>query len=45
MSEAWEAFREHGVRIGTASWTDETLIDSGLFYPDDARKPDERYVQ
>ncbi len=42
MSEAWDLFRKQGVRIGTASWTDKTLIDSGLFYPDTAKKPDER---
>jgi uncharacterized protein YecE (DUF72 family) len=41
-SEAWTLWREHGVRIGTASWTDKTLIDSGRFYPADAKKPDER---
>jgi uncharacterized protein YecE (DUF72 family) len=32
-SEAWKAFRDHGVRIGTASWTDKTLLEPGLFYP------------
>jgi uncharacterized protein YecE (DUF72 family) len=41
-SPAWAVFRSHGVRIGTASWTDKTLIDSGLFYPADAKKADER---
>lgn len=39
---AWELFRTEGIRIGTASWTDKTLIDSGAFYPPDASKPDER---
>ena len=41
-SPAWQVFRAHGVRIGTASWTDKTLIDSGRFYPADAKKADER---
>jgi uncharacterized protein YecE (DUF72 family) len=39
---AWKLWKDHGVRIGTASWTDKSLIDSGLFYPSDAKKPDER---
>ncbi|RYU59624.1 DUF72 domain-containing protein [Methylolobus aquaticus] len=30
------------VLIGTASWTDKTLIDSGLFYPATVRTPEER---
>src|SRR5918999_4632835 len=42
MSDAWDLYRKQGVRIGTASWTDKTLIDSGKFYPDDAKKPEER---
>ena len=25
------------IRIGTASWTDKSLIDSGLFYPREAK--------
>ena len=41
-SQAWKLFRDQGVRIGTASWTDKTLIDSGEFYPVDAKKADER---
>lgn len=41
-SPAWAAYRAEGVRIGTASWTDKTLIDSGRFYPPDAKKADER---
>ncbi|MGH9890699.1 MAG: DUF72 domain-containing protein, partial [bacterium] len=32
-SDAWNAFRSHGLRIGTASWTDKTLLEPGLFYP------------
>jgi uncharacterized protein YecE (DUF72 family) len=32
-SEAWKTFRDHGVRVGTASWTDKTLLEPGLFYP------------
>jgi uncharacterized protein YecE (DUF72 family) len=30
------------VLIGTASWTDKTLIDSGAFYPAQAKKPEDR---
>ena len=41
-SPAWVLFRDEGVRIGTASWTDKSLIDSGRFYPSEAKKPDER---
>lgn len=28
--------------VGTASWTDKTLIDSGKFYPADCRSPEAR---
>jgi len=41
-SPQWKLWRDHGVRIGTASWTDKSLIDSGKFYPSDAKKADER---
>ena len=30
------------IRIGTASWTDKSLIDSGKFYPATATKPEDR---
>lgn len=30
------------IRIGTASWTDKSLIDSGKFYPAAASKPEDR---
>lgn len=30
------------IRIGTASWTDKSLIDSGKFYPPTANKPEDR---
>ena len=30
------------IRIGTASWTDKSLIDSGKFYPAAATKPEDR---
>ena len=30
------------VRIGTASWTDPTMVAPGVFYPDDADTPEER---
>lgn len=32
-TQAWRLYRERGVRIGTASWTDKTLLEPGLFYP------------
>jgi uncharacterized protein YecE (DUF72 family) len=35
--------KEHAaVRIGTCSWTDPTLIESGWYPPEVAKKPDER---
>src|SRR5215475_11350455 len=30
------------VRVGTASWTDKTLTAHGVFYPDDAKTPEDR---
>jgi len=30
------------VLIGTASWTDKTLVSSGAFYPPEAKKPEDR---
>jgi uncharacterized protein YecE (DUF72 family) len=30
------------VRVGTASWTDKSLVDSGEFYPSGVRTPEER---
>jgi len=30
------------IRVGTASWTDPTLISSGRFYPDSARSAEAR---
>src|SRR5438552_15574756 len=30
------------ILVGTSSWTDKSLIDSGRFYPPSARKPEER---
>jgi uncharacterized protein YecE (DUF72 family) len=30
------------IRVGTASWTDKSLIDCGRFYPPDATSPEER---
>jgi uncharacterized protein YecE (DUF72 family) len=41
-SEAWKAYREHGIRVGTASWTDKTLLKPGLFYPEGMKTPAER---
>ena len=31
-----------GIVVGTASWTDKTLIDSGKFYPGDCKSPEAR---
>ena len=28
--------------VGTASWTDKSLVESGQFYPPEARKPEDR---
>jgi uncharacterized protein YecE (DUF72 family) len=33
---------KRGIRIGTASWTDKSLLDSGRFYPADVKSPEER---
>ena len=41
-SDAWKAFNERGVRIGTASWTDKTLLEPGLFYPEGMKSPADR---
>jgi len=30
------------ILVGTSSWTDKTLIDSGRFYPADAKTPEDR---
>ncbi|KZC41076.1 hypothetical protein RHOFW510R12_00420 [Rhodanobacter sp. FW510-R12] len=30
------------IRVGTASWTDKTLIDCGRFYPPDCKSPEDR---
>ena len=30
------------ILVGTSSWTDKTLIDSGLFYPKDVKTPEDR---
>ena len=30
------------VKIGTASWTDKSLIDSGRYYPQSARSAEAR---
>ena len=30
------------ILIGTASWTDKSLVDSGLFYPGTVRTPEDR---
>lgn len=41
-SEAWKAYEDHGVRIGTASWTDKSLLEPGLFYPEGMKSAAER---
>ena len=30
------------ILVGTASWTDKTLVDSGKFYPAEAKSPEAR---
>jgi len=30
------------ILVGTASWTEPTLLKSGRFYPPDARTPEQR---
>lgn len=30
------------ILVGTASWTDKTLIESGLFYPPECKSPEDR---
>lgn len=30
------------VLVGTASWTDKSLVDSGKFYPRDVKTPEGR---
>jgi uncharacterized protein YecE (DUF72 family) len=30
------------IRVGTASWTEKTLLESGAFYPPSARTPEQR---
>lgn len=30
------------IRVGTASWTDKMLVESGLFYPPEVKTPEER---
>ncbi len=39
---AWALFRKEGIRTGTASWTDKSLLEPGLFYPSGVNKPAER---
>src|SRR5688572_18052776 len=34
--------QEANILVGTASWTDKTLIDSGRFYPPEAKTPEAR---
>lgn len=34
MTTSAQALATRGIRIGTCSWTDETLIDAGTFYPE-----------
>lgn len=33
MGGAWRLWEDRGIRVGTASWTEKTLIEPGLFYP------------
>ena len=38
----YDAGLASNILVGTASWTDATLIKSGRFYPPDAKSPEER---
>lgn len=42
LRNAPEPARIGSIRIGTASWTDRTLLESGTFYPPAARTPEDR---
>jgi uncharacterized protein YecE (DUF72 family) len=42
MARALVADRGHRVLVGTTSWSEKSLIESGLFYPSAARTPEER---
>lgn len=42
MSVAWDLFHKEGIRTGTASWTDKSLLEPGLFYPVGVNKPEQR---
>ncbi len=42
LREAPQPARAGTIRIGTASWTDRTLLDSGTFYPPAVRTPEQR---
>jgi uncharacterized protein YecE (DUF72 family) len=37
-----EPARVGNIRLGTASWTERTLLDSGAFYPPSVRTPEQR---
>ncbi|MGI8531321.1 MAG: DUF72 domain-containing protein [Geodermatophilaceae bacterium] len=43
--DAWTGYAVHvgRIRVGTASWTDKTLLESG-WYPDDVDTPEKRLV-
>jgi uncharacterized protein YecE (DUF72 family) len=42
LRRAPEPARIGAIRIGTASWTDRTLLESGTFYPPTARSAEQR---
>ena len=42
LREAPQPARAGTIRIGTASWTDRSLLDSGAFYPAAVRTPEQR---
>ena len=41
-AEPLEVAGSHGIRVGTASWTDPTMTAAGVFYPSDADTAEER---
>lgn len=42
LRESPQPARAGTIRIGTASWTDRSLLDSGTFYPPVVRSPEQR---
>jgi uncharacterized protein YecE (DUF72 family) len=41
-TDAWKLAARRRIRVGTASWTDKTLLEPGLFYPKEVKTPADR---